>query len=449
MKDRVFIVWSGSKEVASCVKTILETEYNYVCIIGGNSENDSSLSSVGDTVIQQMKSCNQAIVIFQNNDKGELSDNLFFELGYAVATYGQKKVHCVKKDGDKIVLPSDFDNAFVEPISCKKEVEGFSKGIVEYFITRQKMSINDNKMVLINNRYLIHEKIESHYSNSGSKCSDYELAQYILYYMQSAHMFNDIPQINEELIEFKRKNNFDFSKELSFAVNISLSFFELSLSIKEYEDSHEVYIEENDFFTFKKAYEHYLKSIESDDFGIFDEWATVFVNQHLNFGYMIFGNNTALDHETRTMVYKKCVEYAEKTIESIAQLEKVTPSKENHDDRGILALLRAYVYRNLYVAKKFLQEEDALKCLKISVEQREYLKNNYGKGSIDTQIYSNFCMEYYLALVNYIDDSDSSDMDPFDIMMYKKEINEYIQSVKKYSKETAYLHKIQAWCDRA
>ena len=183
MKDRVFIAWSGSNKVATLVKDILEKRYNYVCSIGGNSDNNSMFSSVGDTVLQQIKTCNQAIVIFQNRSDGAVSNNLFFELGYVLSSYGQKKVHCVKRINEDVVLPSDFDNSFVQPIDDDSSQEVFANGIVQYFISRQKMSINENKMYLINNRYLIHDKIVSHYSETGSKCSDYELAQYLLFYL--------------------------------------------------------------------------------------------------------------------------------------------------------------------------------------------------------------------------------------------------------------------------
>ena len=91
MKDKVFIAWSGSNSVALKVKSILERKYNYGCSIGGNAENNSKFSSVGDTVIQQIKSCNQAIVIFQNRKDGKVSNNLFFELGYVMAMYGMKR----------------------------------------------------------------------------------------------------------------------------------------------------------------------------------------------------------------------------------------------------------------------------------------------------------------------------------------------------------------------
>ena len=61
MKDHIFIGWSGSNAIAMKVKNALEAK-NFRCTIGGNADNNSQYSSVGDTVIQQIKSCNQAII---------------------------------------------------------------------------------------------------------------------------------------------------------------------------------------------------------------------------------------------------------------------------------------------------------------------------------------------------------------------------------------------------
>lgn len=447
MKDRVFIAWSGTKEVADGVKKILENEYNYICTIGGNADNNSAFSSVGDTVIQQMKSCNQAIIIFQNKNDGCISNNLFFELGYVFSMYGPKKVHCVKMEGEDIVLPSDFDNAFVEPIQGDGSVDAFSTGIVEYFIGRQKMSINENKMFLIDNRYMIREKITSHYSEFGSKCSDYELAQYVLYYMQAAQMFNDVPTVLKEIIEFKNKHNFEFSSELSLAVNICISFFEMLLAIEEDDDS-DVFIDEKTFWKFKKAYTHYIESVKDDEFGIFDEWAKVFLVEHMAFGHMLFANNGSLSPELRRKAYMESKRYGLEALECIRVLETVTPHKENHDDKGIISLFRAYIYRNLFISKSYLGEEDAIDFLKDTIRERENLKNTYSRGSIDTQLYNTFCMEYYLSLISYLDSEEAKDLDEFEIMMYKTEIKEYLQSVHNDSSETAYLHRIQKWCEK-
>ena len=162
MKDKVFIAWSGSNTVAMKVKRIMEKDKKYVCSIGGNADNNSQFSSIGDTVIQQIKVCNQAIVVFQNRKDGNVSNNLFFELGYVLAKYGQMKVHCVKRSDESVILPSDFDNSFVESIDDGNDDDLFAQRIVDYFMSRQKLSVNTNKMFLINNRYIMHDYIESH-----------------------------------------------------------------------------------------------------------------------------------------------------------------------------------------------------------------------------------------------------------------------------------------------
>jgi len=445
MKDKVFIAWSGSNSVALKVKSILERKYNYGCSIGGNAENNSKFSSVGDTVIQQIKSCNQAIVIFQNRKDGKVSNNLFFELGYVMAMYGMKKVHCVKRKSEEVVLPSDFDNSFLEGIKDDDNDELFAEGIVEYFIGRQKMSINENKMYLINNRYLIHDKIESHYSESGSKCSDYELAQYILFYMQASHMFGDEKKTQREISRFKQLHNYEFSNELSIAVNMCLSFFELVMNVKFSENNNEVYVDQAVFWKFKNAYTSYNGGIVDDNMGIFDEWAKVFIYEHLTYAFILFARNDTIDEKMRTTAYKKVRENAQNAINSIEILEKSAPCKENNDEIGLVSLLKAYVYRNLFLAKQYLGEEDATKWLELTLKERASLKNNFGEGTIDTQLYNNFCMEYYLSLVNYL--TSSEDIDMFEIEMYKSEMREYIKTVVADNNENLYLKQMSRWCD--
>ena len=447
MKDRVFIVWSGTSAVATKVKNILEKEHNYVCSIGGNSDNNSTYSSVGDTVIQQIKSCNQAIVIFQNKPDGGVSNNLFFELGFVLAMYGQKKIHCVKMENDKVILPSDFDNSFVEPIPCgDSDEEVFSDGIVKYFMSRQKMSINENKMFLINNRYLIDEKIHAHYSEMGSRCSDYELAQYLLFYMQAAHMFGDVKKIQQEILEFKQKHNFEFSSELALSVNLSLTYFDILTNIK-VNDNNDTYIDQMIFWNAKKQYTQYLRTLEKDEIGIFDEWARVYITQQYAFSLLLFANNNELDNQSREMFYKESIKFNDEALSAIEELERCAPCRENNDSVGLLSLFKAYIYRNNFLAKKFTGDADVNDWLELTLRERENLKNNFGKGTVDTQLYLNFCMEYYLSLVNYLSFKNEDEVNKFDVMMYKSEIKEFIVSLKEDNDKNVFLNQIDSWCN--
>lgn len=448
MKDRVFIAWSGTSAVAKKVKNILEKELNYVCSIGGNSDNDSTFTSVGDTVIQQIKTCNQAIIIFQNKSNGTVSNNLFFELGFVLAMYGQKKIHCVKMANEDVVLPSDFDNSFVETIHCDStDSDGFARGIVKYFLSRQKMSVNENKMYLINNRYLIYDKISSHYSEMGSKCSDYELAQYLLYYMQAAHMFGDVKRIQQEIMEFKQKHHFEFAPELALSVNLSLTYFNILLNIKSNNANNDIYIDQMTFWNAKKQYSHYLKTHQKDKIGIFDEWVKVFITTQFAFAYLLGANNPELDNESRILFYQQCTEYNFEALEAIEELERCAPCRENNDSVGLLSLFRAYVYRNMFLAKKYIGSDDTLTWLELTLKEREQLKNNFGKGTIDSRLYINFCMEYYLSLVHYLSCQDDIEIDPFDIMMYKKEIKDFINSLKEEANNNVFLAQIDSWCN--
>ena len=258
MKDQIFIGWSGTNNVALEIKKRLEAK-NYRCYIGGNADNSSQFSSVGDTVIQQIKNCNQAIMIFQNRNDGQVSGNLFFELGYVLAMYGQQKVHCVKKRRETVVLPSDFDNSFIEALEADND-DDYAESIVNYFMGRQKLSVDTNKMYLINNRYMIHEMIQAHYSETGSKCSDYELAQYILFYMQASVMYQDEPKILEELTQFKRYHNNEFSAELHNAVNLSIAFLEVQSNLRN--DQEAVYIEDSVFREYYNTCKDMLEEIK-------------------------------------------------------------------------------------------------------------------------------------------------------------------------------------------
>ena len=146
----------------------------------------------------------------------------------------------MRPKGEKLFLPSDFDNSFVEPID-DTDMDTLVNGIIDYFLARQKLSVDANKMQLINNRYRIKEYIKRHFSEQGSKCSDYELAQYLLFYVQAAQMFDDINSVRNELQTFKHTFQYSFSKELSTSVDICLTFFELYSGIKIDEDSNSVH----------------------------------------------------------------------------------------------------------------------------------------------------------------------------------------------------------------
>lgn len=440
MKDKIFLIWSGSNNVAKRIKYILEEEYNYICFVGGNNDNNSQMVSIGDTVIRQMKNCNQAIVLFQNKKDGGVSDNLFFELGYVSAKYGMKKVHCVKRSNEIIELPTDFDNSFVESIDALDD-DDFARNIVNYFIGRQKLSVDTNKMYLINNRYLIHEMIQVHYSEAGSKCSDYELAQYILYYMQAAAMFQDDKKVLEELQEFRKNHGKEFSSELNISMNMSIDLLEVQVGLISRNDI--VYISDKTFRPYFNRCSDLLDEINDDDSGNFDEWAKVFAAENLAYTCSLYAANTELNEDMRNYLFRKTIDYGKKCIDYIKNLESKTPCIENNDNIGLISLLKAYVFRHLFTASKMVEPESAGDWLKKSLKERKALLRNFGSNSIDTKLYNNFEMEYYMNLIEYIDYFGKDSIDEFEYMMYLNDIDGFISNYSNSNNVHAYIQKIE------
>ena len=350
-----------------------------------------------------------------------------------------KKVHCVKRHNDNIILPSDFDNSFVENIMASNEEE-YVEGIVNYFLTRQKLSVDTNKMYLINNRYIIHEMLQVHYSDIGSKCSDYELAQYILFYMQSGVMFQDEAKILDELKSFKRQHYNEFSPELHQAVNLSIAFLEATSNLVGSDDA--VYITDESFRSYFTVCKNMLSEIKSDESGTFDEWAKLMLAENLSYISFLYASNPQIPSNLRNQLLNKVIDYAKQGLIFIDVLEKVAPCIENNDNIGLISLFKAYLYRHLFNSHRMINSDEAEKWLSLSLKERQSLLQIFDTNSVDTKIYNNLEMEYYLILSEYIDYQQKDNIDEFEYMMYINEIDNFITKYQAEHNVHAYINKI-------
>jgi hypothetical protein len=261
--------------------------------------------------------------------------------------------------------------------------------------------------------------------------------------MQAGHMFGDERKVYKEIKTFKDDYHTYFSDELAVAVNICISFFEMIFNIKLRDDG-EFYIDRITFHRFRDNYREYLEEIVDDDMGTFDEWANVFLSEHIAYAYNLYAFNPDLSEENIQKNMTKSKYWAEKTIENINVLSKVAPVKENNDHKGILSLFYAYAYRNLYLSCKVLKDEEGeIKWLNKTKKERAALKNNFEIGSIDSQLYDNFSMEYYLTLVEYLNYADKMDLDEDDIEDYKREIEKYLSESKRITEHSKYVERIE------
>lgn len=454
MKDKIFIAWNGDMTVAKKVKSILEGN-DYRCYIGGNEQNDSRNASVGDTVITQLKECNQAIIIFQNVERPnglQISHNVFFELGYAFALYGVAKVHCVKKKSETIELPSDFDNSFVEGLDDKTQ-DTFAEEICHYFLNRQKMTLTVNKFELINNRYEIHEMLNKHYSDDGSKCSDYELAQYVLFYMLASQMFHDADRILDELEKFKILHFSSFSKELSLSLEFSIALLSMVVSIVN--ENGKIYISYDVYSSFENTSSHVISCTREDDVGDFYVWINMFVYEAWNYAsFLISQNPSEVNEDERLEYLALSVQNGKKALEYADFLEATDIVKNNHDADGVLALIRSWVSRNLFLAysdSEFTERNG----IDTSVEQCDYvwwleqaknlrfdMMNSY-KGALDTKLYDHFRIEYYLTICEYLKCAGSK-LDATRRKRYKYGVETFLKEIRQQQRDdNVYIDKIE------
>ncbi len=200
MKGKVFIAWSAinehtnKNELAIAVREKLE-QYDYIGIVGGQSRTDSGLH-VGEAVIKELDQCNQDIFIMQKKENGVLSNNLMFELGYALSRFNSNKIHVFYIDiaPEDQTIPSDIKGIWANYMTSARS-EDMATEIVEEFISNQKNIIPHNKMALVDSYYSIKEKISEYPYSPGY--SEYEFAQFILFFSQSGYMFrNERESIN-------------------------------------------------------------------------------------------------------------------------------------------------------------------------------------------------------------------------------------------------------------
>ena len=455
MKDKVFIIWSGSNDIAIKISQLLRAK-DYYCEVGGNYGNNSQYISVNATVISQMKQCNQAIVLFKKKDDGTVSGNLYFELGYVLSRYGAKKVHCVKHKDEKIELPSDFDNSFVSAIDAATDDE-FAKNVVDYFFERQKLSVDENKMSLIGKRYKMREFIENHYSVNGSNCSDYELAQYVLFYTSAGQIFGEEQKVEEELSAFKKHNQQYFSIELLQSVNDSIAFLEMLLRRKSH--NNEVYIDAKTFNTFMIQAKDLDKKIVTDNKGPFDEWLRFILEEQMAYACLLYSGEPTLVEKMRLNMHIASVKCGLRSLDSAAALSSSVSSKNNNDNIGLISLLKSYVYRNLFLSYRYIGahkgevndaaftdvdcEAESSKWLEECLKTRRELVLNYGNGIVDSGIYENFRMEYYLILAEFLTYQSIETIGEMDYYLLKSELSSYIEDVKLNGQKTnVYIEKI-------
>lgn len=410
--SKVFIAWSGNFEIAQKLRDKVNMRPGYEAIVGGNANGIKNIY-VGGTIIEQMKGCDQAILLIQKNEAhGGLSPNVMFEWGYLLAKLNPNKMHHYLIDDPQI--PSDLSGVWAYGLSSEgKTADGIAEELAEQFFSSQRNSLTKNKMKVIIDRDETRNVITKHCENPVS--SNYEMAQYVFCYIFSAVIYADT---RDEALRDMEKfySSLDEhalqSEELLLAVRCAIITMGFLKKVNYAGDEQSV--PKDVFYSVRESYEELSDQVEDLAESEVKTALQVAISDFIAFAYLLVINGGELDDDKKRTYCNRLYEYSAYTVEACNRLESCSPKLNVQ----LMRLVRAYMYRDMFCALDCLErieseegaertapQEERLKLIKEnlfnSLEERKKLYNEYSVSNVNAQFMSNIEMEYYLALAEY------------------------------------------------
>ena len=426
MKGRIFIAWSGDNQLASEVKTLLE-EKDYIGIVGGEGRNNNGLF-VGDTVLDEINHCNQAIFVVQKKKDGSISNNLMFEFGYSLARFSANKIHVfyidIAPNDDRI--PSDLKGIWADHYMTS-DTENIAEKIADKFQYSQKHIIPQDKITVVDSYYSVKSMLQCYVESP--QCSEYELAQYILLFSQAAYLFGNEKESLECLKNLSTSLH-NPGSEVSLAISYAICTIDFFLDVQKSGDV--LYIKKEKFRTLDRRLHSITEAVlgwEQDDF---TRWFLVMAYDIMNYAKILYACNPEISKERGEVHLRESLELAEKCI---VQCDVLLESPAN---QHFAELFKAYMYRNLASAQKMLgmDRKSIHENYEKALEMRGMLWDYYSEAKrINTKLLESFEMEYYLAsseVLEFIEDD-------YTYEDFCEECQEYIDRVKSLNLEKSHF----------
>ena len=460
--SKVFIAWSGNNETAKKMKSLIDERIGYEAIVGGNLYDHDSIY-VGGTIIEQMKKCDQAILLIQKNSRiNAISPNLMFEWGYLLAKLNIKKIHnyFIDISPNDPALPSDLHGVWAYEISTKENSDDeVANKLVDKFFDSQKNTLTENKMSLIINRDETRKKILSHLIDPI--CSNYEMAQYIICYIYCSNIYvhtrhealSDMQNFLDKLGEAEFQ-----STELVLATRLAVTSIKFFLDIKYVTD--EQYIDHDKFYLHREKYEDLLDRIEALPESELKNLLLAFAYDFISYLYLLIINSDEIDDSV--MPDTKKAEYCYKLIdisEKTAKLCDIIDGQAQNVNRQLCALLRGYMYRDCFCALQCLEKiesegtvprsedkesrhEKIVKYLELSFNERKKLYDEYSLKNINAMFINNIEMEYFLGLAEL----QLYELDESKRKNYKEKIVRYLERAdRNIAEKKVFAEKIRSY----
>ena len=460
MREYVFIAWSDSNDLPICIKKKLDAN-GFCGVIGGDYEGNPNLfhptETVGQTIRNQMKYCDQAIVLFRNpvgkngtKNKYQIGGNIVYEVGYLTSKFGEKfneKMHIFNidiKKTDRHIFPTDLDGQWgTNVISKEKTNEEISDEIVSTFLRHQVNDREESIFQLINQYRYIEYEMDVHISNP--LCSDFELANKIIFYIQAAYIYQEIKMASQKCLNLKLKlqrqqADMSYLKQVLEYADITFKMFSYAIPSK---DDGLVHLSKEKFQ--KTLYEYTvlmssvmkegnydrnfkLNEVLFDEKTVNDEvkfWMVVQAQQHIEFLHLLYLDNPDLNEEDKNKIAYNGLLFGNAAIKNMASIRRSYVNKE------FSQLLLGYIYRTASCFYRILGEGEKQKeYQRMSLENRKALyietKTN---NLLNPELKDYIALEYFSELADNFESVDDIQSVEFEI----KELGDFLEEKTSYS----------------
>ena len=444
MRGSVFIGWSSSNNLAKMVKTELVKE-GYVCVVGGSDDLVGSLS-IADTIVNQISAASQSVFIIRKNEKGSISNNVTFEIGYSVSKYNStlQKLHLFYLDIDPKddSIPSDLLGLWATHISTEgKSDKEVVDEIVRSFISHQKTELVENKMDLMTNWVNLYMMLTNHLSTPNH--SDFDIAQYMLIYIESTADAHAWSESREMMKKYEIAINED-STELYYAINLYQTADGI-MNSRQFDGLH-LYINKTEMRNYRGKLKLMIDKVteySTDPNAIyqidpmFAKWFVMIAKYWLQFAYMLQTNDPEITE--KDPLFNKAKVLDEEILILCDELARADPLK----NKEILWQYEYIAHRHLAVIANYFKDMKKLEdeC-QLSYRCTSQIHNKY-KGKIDYRVAETLEREYYMSLAGimpYMDDDDREDA--------KDEIAEYVDRMLHIrDSNTVYINRLKLYIE--
>ena len=404
----IFIGWGGNEPLAKELEKKLKASgHNIIC--GGGTPRQMF---VGSQIIEQMKSCDRAILLVEEYKNSGISTNLMYEWGYLVGYRRIKRIHVFLIDKSKSDLPSDLEGVWAEEVSRKiirdkidsdidqdqnlnkdiKENQLLAQEIYDKFIDGWHKELPVNYFDIIDNWQYISRDLE----NDKDCYNTAEFAEYIVVGCLAAYYYNDNERFRSSLEKIKGSGRIgDIVSFAKIYVDVFLKSGDMACSVKT-----------SDYMCAQivnKILSRTREYVSSDDSeqkpSVLDDLIDILCYDILGLVNLLSLKDRRADneHDSRIEKYRKdALDNFNKTIELIDQLEIRLKESSN---QCLIYLLRSYIYNDLaHLYKDSGDNTSYEKYLDYSVDNRFSLTYNFqNEFPKNVYLYDKLQQEYSIA----------------------------------------------------